>query len=366
VPSPWIVVVMTLAALPLALIAAFMVYVIIRYSPIVARIFEEKPMFLPLRVARTHDGEDVRFSTRNGLDLVGTYLKARSPARTGVLIFCHEYLGDRWSALPYLDHLRDRGFDLLTFDFRNHGESDKDPKYNPLQWVTNHEVDDLRAAIAYLRTRPDADPAGFGLFGVSRGGGTALCVGSKDRGAWGVVTDGAFPTRGTMVAYIHRWAEIFVGNPWFWKLMPNTLFEYLGWTGRMRTQIRLGCRYSNVEKAVARLSPRPWLAIHGQKDAYIGIAIAEKLFRRADEPKSLWVVPQAKHNRCREKDPIGYSEHLVEFFERFAPRRIKKVEVNSTLESEKSKTGLLVNSVNFEPVSIQNEPGVALPGRSMA
>jgi len=362
VPSPSIVVLMTLAAVVLAPIAAFMVYVIIRYSPIVARIFEEKPMFLPLRVTRTDDGEDVRFPTRSGLSLAGTYLKTRSASRSGVLVFCHEYLSDRWSALPYLDPLRDHGFDLLTFDFRNHGESDKDPKYSPLQWVTTHEVDDLRAAIAYLRTRPDADPAGFGLFGVSRGGGTALCVGAKERGAWGVVTDGAFPTRGTMVAYIHRWAEIYVGSPWFWKLLPNTLFEYLGWTGRMRTQLRLGCRYSNVEKAVSRLAPRPWLAIHGQKDAYIGVAIAEKLFEKAQEPKSLWVVPQAKHNRCREKDPLGYSRHLLEFFERFAPRRIKKADVSVVSEPVASDSDLMVSPIGFDPLPIQNELGLALPG----
>ena len=129
------------------------------------------------------------------MTLAGTYLKARTTRRAGVLVFCHEYLSNRWSVLPYLDALRDHGFDLLTFDFRNHGESDKDPRYNPLQWVTQHEIHDLQAAIAYLRTRPDADPAGFGLFGVSRGGGTAICAAARDRGAWGVITDGAFPTQ---------------------------------------------------------------------------------------------------------------------------------------------------------------------------
>jgi len=362
VPSPPIVVVMTLAAFILMMITVFMIYVILRYSPIVARIFEEKPMFLPLRVARTHDGEDVRFPTRRKLHLVGTYLKTRSASRVGVLIFCHEYLGDRWSALPYLDHLRDCGFDLFTFDFRNHGESDKDSNYNPLQWVTNHEVDDLRAAISYARSRDDADPAGFGLFGVSRGGGTALCVGSKERGAWGVVTDGAFPTRGTMVAYIHRWAEIYVANPRFWKLMPNSLFEYLGWTGRMRTQFRLGCRYSNVEKAVARLAPRPWLAIHGQKDAYIGIAIAEKLFERAGEPKELCVVPQAKHNRCREKDPVAYKQHLVRFFERYAPRRLPKAEPSLMADPFEREPSFLAGRANFDILSIPPELEATLPG----
>ena len=361
-PSLPIVLVVTPLALLVAVVAVFMLYVIVQYSGIVARIFEEKPLFLPLRVARPEDGEDVRFVTPDGMNLVGTYLKTRSSRRSGVLIFCHEFLSNRWSVTPYLDHLRDHGFDLFSFDFRNHGESDLDPRYSPLQWVSDHEVQDLRAAVDYLRSRPDADPAGYGFFGVSRGGGSALCVASKERGAWGVVTDGAFPTRGTVVAYIHRWAEIYVQSQWFWKLMPTPLFEYLGWTGRMRAQFRTGCRYPSVERAVARLTPRPWLAIHGQKDAYIGVGIAEKFFSQASEPKELWIVPQAKHNRCREKAPEQYADRLVQFFERYAPRRITHPEVSTPVSVLSSAETFNVAPVQFELVPIQPEIAASLPG----
>ena len=88
---------------------------------------------------------------------------------------------------------------------------------------------DLRAALAYLRTRPDRDPAGVGLFGVSRGGGTALVVAASDPAVWGVATDGAFPTRGTMLAYILRWAEIYVGSKTVWRRMPIWMFAFVGW-----------------------------------------------------------------------------------------------------------------------------------------
>ena len=361
-PSLPIVLVMTPIALLLLAVVTFMVYVIIRYSAIVARIFEEKPLFLPLRVARTSDGDDVRFLTSDGLSLAGTYLRARTERRAGVVIFCHEFLSNRWSVLPYLDHLRDHGFDLMTFDFRNHGESDLDPTYNPLQWVSEHEVIDLRAAIAYLRSREDFDPAGFGFFGVSRGGGTALCVAARELGTWGVVTDGAFPTRGTVVSYIHRWAEIYVRSQWFWKLMPAILFEYLGWTGRMRTQIRTGCRYVNVEGAVARLTPRPWLAIHGQKDAYIGIKIAERLFERAGGPKELWIVPQAKHNRCREKEPVAYAERVLHFFKNYAPRRITHPEILTSTTELAEPIGYGVDGLSFENVPVPAAFEVPLPG----
>jgi fermentation-respiration switch protein FrsA (DUF1100 family) len=187
--------------------------------------------------------------------------------------------------------------------------------------VTDHEVRDLQAALAYLRSRPDHDPAGFGLFGVSRGGSTALLVTGDDPAVWGVITDGAFPTRGTMLAYILRWAEIYVSNPYIWKRMPTWIFRFAGWAGRVRSERRLNCRFPDVERAVARLGPRPWLMIHGEKDAYIGPEIARRLFAEASEPKELWVVPQAKHNRCREMAPEAYADRVAGFLRRWAPRR---------------------------------------------
>ncbi len=167
------------------------------------------------------------------------------------------------------------------------------PRYSPLQWVTQHEVDDLQAAVAYLRTRPDADPAGYGLFGVSRGGGTAICVARSIDAAWGVVTDGAFPTRGTMVAYIHRWAEIYVANPHIWKVMPHAVFEFLGWAGRVRTQLRLRCRYfqcrASCESAVtASLARDSWRegCVHRRRDCQEVLRASGRTERDVD--RSRW------------------------------------------------------------------------------
>ncbi len=304
----------------LATVAAFLVYVYIRYSPIIGRIFEEKPLFFPLRVAPTAEGEEVRFETADGLGLAGTYFKTRAARRLGVLVFCHEYLGDRWSAQAYAGHLRELGFDLFCFDFRNHGQSDSEPGYQPLQWLTTHEVTDLRAALKYVRGRDDADSAGVGLFGVSRGGSAALCVGGKDPRVWGVVTDGAFPTRGTMLAYILRWAEIYVGVKTLWRHLPMQAYQFLAWSSRKRVQARLNCRFPDVERATARLAPRPLLMVHGEKDSYIGPSIARALFDRAGDPKELWLVPKAKHNRCREVAGAEYSERVGGFFLANAPR----------------------------------------------
>ena len=320
-PSPLVSSLLITAGSALLVFLIFLAFVWIKYGPIIGRLIQEAPVFKPPRTEPLAEGEEVRFPTADGLSLAGTYLKARTPTRSGVVVFCHEFLGDRGSAALYADFLRDLGLDLFAFDFRNHGESDAETGYKPLQWTSNRETRDLKAALAYLRKRDDADAAGVGLFGISRGGSAAICVAAREPRVWGVATDGAFGIRTTMISYIHRWTEIFVSNEHFWKLMPGWLFEYAGWTGRMNAQRQLGRKFANVERAASRLAPRPLLMIHGEKDNYIGPAIAKALHACAREPKELWIVPKAKHNRCREVDARGYRERVEGFFRRYAPRR---------------------------------------------
>ena len=308
-------------ALGFVALAAFLAYAAIRYAPIVGRIFEEKPFFLPLRLSAEPGGEDVRFKAQDGIDLAGTYYATPNSSRVGVLVFCHEYLSDRNSFQPYLAPLRSRGFDVFTFDFRSHGESAGEPNYSPLQWVSDHEVRDLNAALECVRSRADTDPAGVGLFGVSRGGGVALAVAGHDPTVWGVVTDGAFPTRGTMLSYIVRWAQIYVSNTYVRKSMPIWVYRFIASAARTRSEKRLNCRYPDLEKAVSRLSPRAWLMIHGENDSYIVPDIARGLFAHAKEPKELWIVPKAKHNRCRDVAPEQYLATVTAFLGKYAPRR---------------------------------------------
>ena len=202
----------------------------------------------PCAIPPSRTANPPRFQSSDGLELAGTYWRAKTPRRAGVVLFCHEYLGDRQSASSYAGFLRDLGFDLFAFDFRNHGDSGVEANYRPRQWVTDRETTDLAAALEYLRRRPDADPNGVGLFGVSRGGSAALCAAADNQDVWGVVTDGAFPTKGTMLSYIVRWADIYVGQKIWYPFVPLWLFRFLGWTSLFRTGRRWGCRFPDVER----------------------------------------------------------------------------------------------------------------------
>jgi len=335
---PFLAVPISVLSLSLVLLVA---YLTIKYTPKVSRIFELQPLFAPLRVSPLEMGEPADFRSEDGIRLSGRYFRTRTSKRAGVLIYCHEYLSDCWSYHPYLDNVRDLGYDVFAFDFRNHGTSARDPSYNPLQWTSDREVADLRGALAYLRSRADHDPAGFGLFGVSRGGTTALIVAADEPDVWGIVTDGAFPTRLMMLTYIMRWSEIYVRSPFLLSLVPLWLYNLLCWVGRMRSERRRNCCFVEVETAVKRLGSRPWLMIHGERDTYIGPEIARALFDCGQGPKEFWLVPEAKHNRCREREPEAYSARIVDFVDRFGPRRLITVNSLPDVEQDEIQTGFV-------------------------
>ncbi|HEY2909277.1 MAG TPA: hypothetical protein VGI99_03475, partial [Gemmataceae bacterium] len=131
-----------------------------RYVPFLVRIFQEKPLFIIPRGQPTDRAEHVTLKSIDGLTLRGCYLKTTQPARKGVILFGLEYGSDRWASRQYCEKLVAAGYDVFTYEPRNQGDSDKDPAYEPLQWVTDKDVADMKSAVSYLKNRPDADPKG--------------------------------------------------------------------------------------------------------------------------------------------------------------------------------------------------------------
>jgi fermentation-respiration switch protein FrsA (DUF1100 family) len=68
------------------------------------------------------------------------------------------------------------GFVSLSFDYRGFGESEGERnRLFPLE-----QVDDVRAAVAWLTTRPEVDPNAICVYGTSFGGGIALEAAARD------------------------------------------------------------------------------------------------------------------------------------------------------------------------------------------
>lgn len=267
-------------------------------------------------------GEEVQFNATDGHPLCGILMpgvrgKHTRGAERGAVIFAHEFASDRSIAIRYCKPLADQGIDVLALDFRGHGASPGQPGYQPRQWPSDRETADLSGAIAFMRdylVRENRSPR-IALFGLSRGACSAILAAPAHREVCAIVCDGAYSSDTATEFFMKRFATIFARlrfvarshPPAFWKLMRMLVFrEY---------RRRSGCNFPSVRKAIKRMGRQPILFIHGEKDSYIPVTQCQALYDLAHGPKSLWIVPEARHNQCVKIDPAGYFRRITGFLD---------------------------------------------------
>jgi pimeloyl-ACP methyl ester carboxylesterase len=275
------------------------------------------------------NSERCEFTTSDGMRLCGSYLRTFSPKRLGVVVFCHEFRADRAGAFAYLNGLCEDGYDVFSFDFRNHGESQSMSSYAPRAWPTVHELNDVAAAIDYVCSRDDADPRGVILLGVSKGGVTALCAASRLNRVRAVVTDGAFVISWVMGYNIRRFLPRITPLSSVLNWMPWFLFTFYGRLVHRYTARKLGHDCLDVLSA-ARHIEQPVLLVHGERDKTIPAEFTPMLRRRIGGNCRTWIVPKARHNEAAHREPAAYQRKVRRFlakhFGRDLPERETAVE----------------------------------------
>lgn len=318
------------ALVALACIALWAIYV-----PRVARVLIESPWLLAEDYPPLAEGEACEVPTTGGQTIRGTYLASLVPRRRGVIAFCHELTSDRRGATPYVEHLRQEGFDIFAFDFRNHGQSDAIPGYRPLHWLTRYELEDVQAVVDYLASRPDADPRGVGLIGISKGGTAALGVAARDPRVRAVVTDGAYASDSLQRHYFLRFAQIYVPWRWIWSRLPKLAMDAVSMWARVVAGLRLGCKFVKIEP-LARRVQQPVLMVHGQRDTMIPLDVARLLRDCLGGSSKLWVVPRARHNGAIVVSTAEYQRRLTRFFSRHLDGRPTRSVRRSRVSAVKS------------------------------
>src|SRR5262249_2584815 len=143
------------------------------------------------------------------------------------------------------------------------GSSDAQPGYDPLQWVTDYEVTDTRAAVDHVMSRPDADRRGVGLFGISKGAGAGVLVAAEDPRVLCAVTDGMFGTASTVFPYMRQWFTIYHTGLVSPAMIPEWYLRFIGRLALRKIERVRRCRFPSLVDALPRLAPRPLLMIHG-------------------------------------------------------------------------------------------------------
>ena len=300
----------------------FVVLLLAKYVRIALNIFVDTPPPLSLdpRDFQILRGEEVRFRSFDGTSLRGMWLRTRNRgACRGVVVFCHEFGSDMFSCARYAAPLLEADFDVFTFDFRGHGQSSAQPGYKLLQWPSDKELEDVLGATAYVEDALAS--AGLsprvGVFGISRGAGSAILAASSDPNIACLALDGAFSTRHTLVTLMKRWAYIFARVKLVYENHPDAFWHFLLWLVLRFAQPKLGRRFPSVSLALKHMTPRPVFFIHGQRDSYIRPHVTRILYHAAAEPKYLWMVPQAKHNQSVTVAPEDYAARTTAFFRKY-------------------------------------------------
>ncbi len=290
------------------------------FSPVAARRLAEMPWFPSRRGAITPDDypegifdiEEVSFQTADGVQLAGSYLPATARQRIGVVIFCHELGGNRSTALAFTSGLRDQGFDILTFDFRNHGASGTKPGYKPVPWATDGEAADIRAALDYCCRRDGALAGRIALFGLSRGASAAFCVAAADPRVQAAVLDSIVPTERVQLYLVRRFMHLHL--PLFPQLakLPDCLLGLLVFWANRIIQRRHHCQILRIDRA-ARKTRKPVLLIHGTRDSFVPLETVCTLRKRMRRRPRLWVISQARHNETVHEAGEDYARRVARF-----------------------------------------------------
>ncbi len=240
--------------------------------------------------------EEVCFTTEDGLMLSGWFVPENNSDST--VLICHGLGANKGNFVEFVNLFLGRGYNSLIFDFRGHGDSDGHTCTFGL-----FETADVRAAVDWLKQqRPEQSKHVFGL-GSSMGAMALVRTAASDQRIEAVVLDSCFVSAAALAR--QHLGRIPIVGPAYGSLLLLSISVHAGasiWD-------------LNAGDAIAQISPRPVLLIHGQDDFVIPPANLSILYNAAAEPKDKWLGP-GPHSNIMTTDFEGYQARVLEFFKR--------------------------------------------------
>jgi len=217
--------------------------------------------------------EDVTFSTSDGVELNGWFIPG-SAARKTVLFF-HGNAGNISHREASIRIFHDMGVNVFIFDYRGYGKSQGSPSEHGLYL-------DATAAWDYLLDQKKIKPENIILFGRSLGGAVASQLATQVKSA-GLILESTFTSARDMAKII----------------MPVVSYLVV-----MRYQFNSISRIKNINQ--------PLLVLHSPQDDIISYQLGVRLFKKANEPKTL-VKMRGDHNNGFLRSQPEYEQALKGF-----------------------------------------------------
>ncbi|MCH8320569.1 MAG: alpha/beta fold hydrolase, partial [Acidobacteria bacterium] len=243
-----------------------------------------------------NDFIDVEFPSRDGLMLRGWLMKGEETKPT--LIFGHGLFRSRREGLERGSALNKRGFSVLLFDFRNHGESDG--RSTSLGFL---ERLDVLGAYDFLKEKRERRR--FVLLGVSMGAVAVIhAAGDFQQDLEAIIADSPFQSLNETVAHhvgMLSLPSFPFANLFIWNLTRITQYA---------------AEDLNTLEALRRLDETPVLLIYGKEDRRLPPFGIQNIFDAIPSAKKeLVVFENATHGAAYRINPELYVETVVEFLE---------------------------------------------------
>jgi len=261
---------------------------------------------------------DVEFLSDN-LKIRGVLRMPETRGPHPIVIMAHGMGGlKEWNIPPVAEALVEAGIAALSFDYRNFGDSEGDPRE---EVDHNGQIEDFRNAITYALTLNEVDPERVGLWGTSLGGRNVLAATALDERVKCVLSQ--VPALGTLDEAYTRGAAAFTGGDvarfkrelaedridrangkpvrYFEFDNEDTNTEYYehfsrfgeaelrNWKKRMTFRSYEPSIPSEITHLLKRIAPRPVLLVLTDRDyLYAGQMAA---YAAMPEPKALLILP---------------------------------------------------------------------------
>lgn len=269
---------------------------------------------------------------KDGLTIRGDLYPAESPV--GTVVICHGFKGfAHWAFFPYLARtLAQGGLTAITFDTSGSGIGpDRESFTQERAFAGNtlsKDLEDLELLEDYARRQKWIDGK-YGLFGHSRGGGTAILFTAAEA---------------SMVSSLVTWAAISYPTRWSpedvltWRKRGYTEItnSRTGQVMRLETDllddVELYAKTKlNIESAAHKIKV-PWLIVHGIADETVPSTEAEHLHSVSTGVSTLRLIKGANHG-FDAKHPLT---EVPPILEKVVQETVKFFVRNATAKSRES------------------------------
>lgn len=237
--------------------------------------------------------QEIRIPAKNNKHLYAWWIPGEPTAPT--IVFIHGWGRNTQRMMPYLKNFCCKGYNLLAFDARSHGNSEPDG-YTTLVMF----AEDIRSCIDYVADELKIKNSDFYLVGLSIGGASSIYAAAHDKRIKKVVTVGAFANPGVVMRkqLSDRHIPFF---PLVWLL-----FKYVEFSQKIKLN------EIAPEKHIGRAETQ-FLLVHGEQDQTVPLDQAFILKKAAGDKAELWVIPKRGHSDCHLEK--GFWEKLEQFFQ---------------------------------------------------